>query len=102
VRAHFALSFCEGPSFSRACHGTLARDVSAGGVRFYSESFLPHDTKLLLEFSLPEEKEPIKTLAKITWMRSLPNGYRFEIGTEFTDLSPRDRTLLESLTPRLP
>jgi hypothetical protein len=67
-------------------------------VRFHSEFFLPRDTRLFLEFSLPDEKELVKTFAKVAWMRSLPAGYRFEIGTEFTDLGPKETGLLESLT----
>ena len=102
VRAHFAVKFCETPSSSRVCRGALARDVSAGGLKFYSESFLPRDTRLFLEFSLPDEKEPVKTFAKVAWMRSLSAGYRFEIGTEFTDLTPKERILIESLTHSAP
>ncbi len=98
VWAHFPIKFCETSSSSRVCHGALVRDVSAGGVRFHSESFLPHDTKLFLEFSLLDKKELVKTFAKVAWMRSLPAGYRFEIGTEFTDLGPEETVLLESLT----
>jgi hypothetical protein len=98
VGAHFPIKFCETSSSSRVCRGALAKDVSLGGLRFHSEFFLPRDTRLFLEFSLPDEKESVKTFARVAWMRSLPAGYRFEIGTEFTDLSPKEQVLLESLT----
>ena len=97
VSVHFPVKFCETPSSARICQGALAKDVSSGGVRFYTESFLPRDTRLFVEFSLPESGEAVKTFAKVAWMRTLPAGYRFEIGTEFTELTPRERLLLDSL-----
>lgn len=98
VRVYFPVKFCETPSSARVCQGALAKDVSSGGVRFYTESFIPRDTRLFMEFSLPERAEAVKTFAKVAWMKTLPSGYRFEIGTEFTDLTPKERLLLESLT----
>jgi hypothetical protein len=98
VPAHFPVKFCEIPSSVRVCQGALAKDVSTGGVRFYTESFLPRDYRLFVEFALPECGEAVKTFAKVAWMRTLPSGYRFEIGTEFTELTAREKLLLDSLS----
>jgi hypothetical protein len=74
VPARFPVKFFETPSGSKACQGALSKDLSAGGLRFYTECFLPRDTRVFVEFSLPEEETPIKTFAKVAWMRSLPAG----------------------------
>jgi len=98
VAAHFPVKFCETPSSAKTCQGALAKDVSTGGVRFCTESFIPRDTRLFVEFALPENGEAVKAFAKVAWMRTLPAGYRFEIGTEFTELTAKERLLLESLS----
>jgi hypothetical protein len=98
VPAHFPVKFCKTPSSARICQGALAKDVSTGGVRFCTESFLPRDSRIFVEFALPENGEAVKTFAKVAWMRTLPAGYRFEIGTEFTELTLKERLLLESLS----
>lgn len=98
VPARFPVKFFETPSGSKVCQGALSKDLSAGGLRFYTECFLPRDTRVFLEFSVPEEETSIKTFARVAWMRTLPAGYRFEIGTQFTDLSEKERQILLSLT----
>ena len=97
VSVHFPIKFCQTRSSARICQGALARDVGPGGVRFHTESFIPRDTRLFMEFSLPENGQPVKTFAKVAWMGTLSAGYRFEIGTEFAELTSKERQLLESL-----
>ena len=83
--------------------GAQVRDVSLGGVRFCTENFIPRDTSLIVEFHLPDNLRAIRAISKVSWLKSLPSGHRFEIGSEFVEMTASERDLLEarlSLSPR--
>jgi hypothetical protein len=83
--------------------GAQVRDVSLGGVRFRTENFLAHDTSLIVEFQLPESLRAIRAISKVSWLRCLPSGHRFEVGSEFVEMTASERALLKarlSLSPR--
>jgi hypothetical protein len=83
--------------------GAQVRDVSIGGVRFRTENFIPRDTSLIVEFTLPESTRTIRAISRVSWLRSLPSGERFEVGSEFVEMTASERDLLEArltLSPR--
>lgn len=75
--------------------GALVKDVSLGGLRFRTESFLPLDTSLILELSLPESTRPVRAITRVAWSRKLPAGERYEIGGEFVEMIPSEKRTLE-------
>jgi hypothetical protein len=72
-----------------------AKDLSLGGLRFQSEDFLPLDSTLFLELRLQNSARPIRSIARVAWARSLPSGYRYEVGSEFVDIVASERKALE-------
>ena len=76
--------------------GAQVKDVSMGGLRFRAEDFLPRDTSLILELSLPESLRPVRAISRVAWSRKLPTGDRYEIGGEFVEMVPTERRVLES------
>ena len=75
--------------------GALVKDVSLGGLRFRTEDFLPLDTSLILELSLPESTRPVRAITRVAWSRKLSSGERYEIGGEFVEMIPSEKRSLE-------
>ena len=97
------MKFRETMSQPPVYRGAQVRDVSLGGVRFRTENFIPRDTSLILEFQLPESVRAIRAISKVSWLKSIPSGHRFEVGSEFVEMTASERDLLEarlSLSPR--
>ena len=75
--------------------GVQMKDVGSGGVRFQTEGFIPLNTSLICEFSLPENFRPVRAISRVAWSRKLPLGDRDEIGSEFVEIIPTEKKILE-------
>jgi c-di-GMP-binding flagellar brake protein YcgR len=64
------------------------KDISLGGVRIHSDTYLPVDTLAKVELSLPKIHKIINVRAKVRWVKSLYDNEIFEMGLEFIDTSP--------------
>ena len=73
-------------------------DISVGGLRAYADDKLPVGTRLSLDLLLPEG-EPIHALAKVAWVKELPEGSpaRFDVGVHFLEIRPEDQVRIEAL-----
>jgi hypothetical protein len=103
VGIQLPLKFRETMAQPPVYRGAQVRDVSLGGVRFRTENFIPRDTSLIVEFHLPESTQAIRAISTVSWLKSLPSGHRFEVGSEFVEMTASERDLLEarlSLSPR--
>jgi hypothetical protein len=96
VDVRFPIKFRDIRASSAACLGAQGKDISLGGLRFQTESFVPRNANLALEFFLPESEKTIRAVSKVTWLKVLPSGYRFEVGSEFTEIVPSEMKLLRS------
>ena len=82
------------PSFFRSpsIFGPRGRimNISLGGFRVYSDSYLKKGRRLEIEIFLSREKS-IEALARVVWIRNLPQGSDalYDIGVEFIKL-PHD------------
>ena len=65
---------------------TFARNLSAGGLRFYSKEELPRESTIELSINFPDTEEPLKILARIVWVRKLTAPGGFEVGAQFLNL----------------
>ena len=83
------------PEVRHAFQGALVRDLSAGGVRFRTFTFMPLGARMLLELQLPASP-PIRAVGKATWVRALPNDDGYEVGGEFDDPAVPLRSVLAS------
>ena len=74
---------------------TMTKDISAGGLSFYTKEAITDSSILELKIELPSPKEAIKCLAKV--LRHLPveSTVFFETAVCFLDLSNRDRQMLD-------
>jgi hypothetical protein len=75
---------------------THTKDISGGGICFFSENRIPQDTYLTLEINLPPEviDRPIASVIKVVRIKDVKNKKMFEIGAVFVQLDPLDRTVI--------
>ena len=67
---------------------TLTKDISLGGVNIRTDTFLPADTVVKIEFSLPKTHKVLSIKGKVKWVKSLYGDEVFELGLEFVDTPP--------------
>ncbi|MCK9430266.1 MAG: PilZ domain-containing protein [Candidatus Omnitrophica bacterium] len=66
----------------------LTKDISQGGIRFFTHEFIPKDTRLRIRISFPRTLFSFETLVRCMWIKQMPYGDEFEVGVEFVDLPP--------------
>jgi c-di-GMP-binding flagellar brake protein YcgR len=67
---------------------TLTKDISLGGVNIRTDTFLPVDTVVRMELSLPKIQKIIWLKGKVKWAKSLYDDEVYELGLEFVDTPP--------------
>jgi len=78
----------------------LTKDISPGGVRFMTNVALPVDTLVRMEIALSKRRKLIHATGKVCWSRSIYEEELFEMGVEFTEISPEDKMILLEHTYR--
>jgi c-di-GMP-binding flagellar brake protein YcgR len=88
-----------GPPFLH--HRRSAIDVSAGGMRVYSDDRMSVGARLEIELLLDDESSA-RCWARVAWIEHLPPGAgaAYDIGLEFTDMTEVDRQLLAEALKR--
>ncbi|MDB4349579.1 PilZ domain-containing protein [Omnitrophica bacterium] len=71
--------------------GALTKDMGEGGIRFVGTEFLSLANRLVLTISLPAPARTIKIITKIAWIRKVPMGDQYEIGSQFLSMSDDDK-----------
>lgn len=64
--------------------GSLACDLSEGGVRVRSERFMPLGTSLRTRFQL-DNMQVITLMGKVVWAQKEPQGEYYQMGVEFEE-----------------
>ena len=89
----------------------LTRNIGAGGVAFFTESYLEPGTLLQVEVKFPDREWPVRFTAEVIWSGELllsstdRESRAFETGVRFTNISDEDRQFLvrySTSTPPLP
>ena len=73
---------------------TLTKDISLGGVNIRTDTFLPVDTVVKIELSLPKMHKVVCVKGRVKWVKSLYGDEVFELGLEFVDTPPDIITFL--------
>lgn len=71
--------------------GSVAKNLSEGGVCFKTNEFISLACRLVVEINLPALPKPIKAISKIAWIRKLPVGQQYELGNQFLDMAKEDK-----------
>ncbi len=80
---------------------TMVQDISEGGIRFYTNEFIPIHHKLLFKIHIPGQKS-IEALAQPAWIKEVPRVSQYDIGAKFLSLSDEDREIIRQFTTSLP
>ncbi|MFH1655056.1 MAG: PilZ domain-containing protein [Candidatus Omnitrophota bacterium] len=72
------------------------KDLSGGGVCFFSPNSIPENTYLTLEINLPKyiKSRPIASVIKVVRIRENKAKKQYELGAMFIQLDPLDRTTI--------
>lgn len=66
----------------------VTKDISHGGIRFLIRDFIPKDSRLKIRITF-KTFFSLEALVKVVWIREVPDGEEFEVGTQFIDM-PRE------------
>jgi c-di-GMP-binding flagellar brake protein YcgR len=75
--------------------GALTKDMGEGGIRFVGNEFLSLANRIVMTIVLPAPARPIKIISKVAWIRKVPMGDQYEIGSQFLSMSEEDKRELK-------
>lgn len=71
-------------------------DISTTGFRATNQFALPAEVDLTVSIVLKTNTEPVRTAARIVWMKELTVSGLFQFGFEFRDLAAEDQQRIEA------
>jgi Tfp pilus assembly protein PilZ len=77
------------PDFGNA----VCNDISAGGLRFTSNQFVPTESALMLEIKLLERV--LRPIGKVAWSAPVAHSSRNQLGVEFLEFDMLERNYLK-------
>ena len=80
--------------------GSLARDLSAGGLRIRSSVPLAKENRLLVLLSLPDSRRVIRAVSRVAWHAQRPFGSGYESGLQFIEIASEDRDSIAGYVER--
>ena len=81
--------------------GSLAKNISEGGVCFKSNEFISLACRMVVEISVPTVEKPIKAITKVAWIRRIPNTEQYELGNQFLDMTKEDKAHINNFIKQL-
>ncbi|MCM8796250.1 MAG: Flp pilus assembly complex ATPase component TadA, partial [Candidatus Omnitrophica bacterium] len=79
---------------------TVTKDISAGGLAFYTNEPLPIGSILELNLELPDGKENIECLARVVRIDEIEEEKKYNIAVCFLDITGAERTRLNKYVER--
>ncbi len=83
-----------------AYSGSLARDLSVGGLQISTAVPLAKNDRLVLRLSLPDFPREIRVIARVAWQRQRPFGSACEHGLQFIEITSEDRDSIAGFVER--
>ncbi len=101
VESNLPLQYKNIKKLSGVSMGSLASNISAGGIRFKTNEFISLACRLVVEINLPTIPKPIKAISKVAWIRKLPVGEQYELGNQFLEIAKEDKDHITNFTNKL-
>ena len=101
VGADLALQYRNLRKIGETPTGSVARNISEGGVCFKSSEFISLACRMVVEISIPTSIRPIKAITKVAWIRRLPNSEHYELGNQFLDMTKEDKLHINNFIKQL-
>ncbi len=64
----------------------LSRDISQGGLKFYTHKFVPRGSIIRMSFDFREKDIYFEALVVVRWVKCCDRNDYFEVGVEFADI----------------
>lgn len=81
-------SFIKGGSFA------LTENLSVGGVKIITDTFLPLDAVIRLQINMARSRQKVILPGKVKWITEHRDEHIYEMGFEFVDISKKNSTTL--------
>jgi c-di-GMP-binding flagellar brake protein YcgR len=72
----------------------VTEDISQGGIRFMSDTFISVRAFLRMEISLRHAARVIDVVAQVRWVRAVYDNERYEVGVQFIEIAKDDLQFL--------
>ncbi len=76
-------------------HETTTKDISGGGLLFYSDTSIPKGTIVEMVIDLPDSGRPIECLTRVERVEEIKKDSVYGIGVCFLDMSRVDRSRVD-------
>jgi len=73
---------------------SISKNLSQGGIRFRTGEFISMACRLILELDIPMFTKPVKAISKVAWIRKTDSGNDYEMGSQFLEMSKKDKELI--------
>ena len=81
-------------------YGSIARDLSTGGLRIRNHTPMAKGDRILILLDLPDFRRIVRAITRVAWQSELPLGSGFETGLQFIQIEPEDRDSIAGLVER--
>ncbi len=72
----------------------LTENISLGGVKILTDTFLPLDSVVRLEINMARTNRKMNFPGKVRWIFAHSDAHIYEMGLEFVDKSAKSSTVL--------
>jgi c-di-GMP-binding flagellar brake protein YcgR len=87
------MSDIDSECYTGVCHA-MTKDLSLNGMRMMSSTFLPVNSPLKINLSLPDTQKLVKLFGVTRWIKTIYENERYDCGLEFTDVAPESSMAL--------
>lgn len=94
IKEEDGLTYSRIPDYKEA--HDASRDISAGGIRFHTQEFVPLHSVLRVTIKLEHNLQRINAVAKVVWVKEMFGDGNYEVGAEFVEIAAADLKFLEA------
>lgn len=80
---------------------TNARDIGAGGLRFWADEKIPESAVMNVSVYLPPLERTVEAVAQVLRTRKVPKGFLYYVAVRFLDLNQEDREAINKFADNL-
>ena len=73
---------------------SVIRDISEGGISFFTREFVPKDTILEVGFGFQDTSFYFEAVCKVKWIKELIPYEKYEVGVEFIEMPQKAKESL--------
>lgn len=99
VQVELPIKYREIGVFNHLPSDSETRDISEGGIRFFSDKFLPKESKLVVSLNL-QDIVGVKATIKVVWTSRDARTNMYQVGAQFDNIPSEARVQIANLVKR--